>query len=93
MSDDAEILVELLREILGDEKQHYENRGQIAFDCPECDEGRHKGNLEVNYHNHVFKCWSCDFKGGGSKFLQSIGIVTRVPIETKQRFKIQKLKF
>jgi len=33
-----------------------------------------------------------DFKGGGSKFLQSIGIVTRVPIETKQRFKIQKLK-
>jgi DNA primase len=59
MSDDAEILVELLREILGDEKQHYENRGQIAFDCPECDEGRHKGNLEINYHQHVFKCWSC----------------------------------
>jgi DNA primase len=59
MSDDAEILVELLRDILGEEKQHYESRGQIAFDCPECDEGRHKGNLEVNYHQHVYKCWSC----------------------------------
>ena len=59
MSDDAEILVELLREILGDEKQHYESKGQIAFDCPVCDEGRHKGNLEVNYHQHVYKCWSC----------------------------------
>ena len=59
MSDDKEILVELLKEILGDEKLHYEHRGQISFDCPVCDEDRHKGNLEVNYFSHVYKCWSC----------------------------------
>ena len=59
MSDDGEILVDLLREVLGDEHLHYESKGQISFDCPECDEGRHKGNLEVNYFSHVYKCWSC----------------------------------
>jgi DNA primase len=59
MSDDAEILIELLREILGDEKQHYGHKGQISFDCVNCDEGQHKGNLEVNYFQHVYKCWSC----------------------------------
>ena len=64
MSDDKEILVELLREVLGDEKLHYEHRGQISFDCPECDDDRHKGNLEVNYFSHVYKCWSCSDENG-----------------------------
>jgi DNA primase len=59
MSDDAEILLEILHEILGDEKRHYESRGQIAYNCIECDEGRNKGNLEVNYFEHIWKCWSC----------------------------------
>lgn len=59
MSDDAEILLEILHEILGDEKRHYESRGQIAYNCVECDEGRNKGNLEVNYFEHIWKCWSC----------------------------------
>jgi DNA primase len=59
MSDDGEILVELLREVLGDEHLHYESKGQISFDCPECDDDRHKGNLEINYFSHVYKCWSC----------------------------------
>lgn len=64
MSDEKEILVELLREILGDEKMHYEHRGQISFNCPICDEDRNKGNLEVNYLQHVFKCWSCSETNG-----------------------------
>ena len=64
MSDEKEILVELLREILGDEKMHYEYRGQISFNCPVCDEDRNKGNLEVNYLQHVFKCWSCSETNG-----------------------------
>ena len=59
MSDDGEILVDLLREVLGDEHLHYESKGQISFDCPECDDDRHKGNLEINYFSHVYKCWSC----------------------------------
>jgi DNA primase len=64
MSDEKEILVELLREILGDEKMHYEHRGQISFNCPLCDEERNKGNLEVNYLQHVYKCWSCSETNG-----------------------------
>lgn len=77
MSDDKEILLELLHEILGDEKQHYESKGQIAFDCPICDEDRHKGNLEINYLQHVYKCWSCgdinNTKGSLGKLFDQFG--------------------
>jgi len=59
MSDDTEILLEILHDILGNEKRHYESRGQVAYNCRECDEGRNKGNLEVNYFEHIWKCWSC----------------------------------
>jgi DNA primase len=64
MSDDAEILLEILHEILGDSKLHYESKGQISYNCCECDEGRNKGNLEVNYFEHVWKCWSCSDVNG-----------------------------
>ena len=65
MTDEVEVLVELLREVLGDEKQHYESKGQISFDCPVCaeekglDKGDGKGNFEINYFRHVYKCWAC----------------------------------
>ena len=65
MTDEIEVLVELLREVLGDEKQHYESKGQISFDCPVCaeekglDKGDGKGNFEINYIRHVYKCWAC----------------------------------
>jgi len=65
MSNEVEVLVDLLREFLGDEKQHYESKGQISFDCPVCAEekglenGDGKGNLEINYFKHVYKCWAC----------------------------------
>lgn len=65
MTDEVEVLVELLEEVLGKHKQHYESKGQISFDCPVCaeekglDHGDGKGNLEINYGKHVYKCWSC----------------------------------
>ena len=58
MSDEVEVLVELLTEFLGDFHQHYESKGQISFDCPVCaeekglDGGDGKGNLEINYGKH-----------------------------------------
>ena len=60
----TEVLVELLREVLGHEKQHYDSKGQISFDCPVCAsekgvEGDGKGNLEINYFRGVYKCWAC----------------------------------
>jgi DNA primase len=65
MSDEIEVLVELLTDVLGKHKQHYESKGQISFDCPVCaeekglDRGDGKGNLEINYSKHVYKCWVC----------------------------------
>ena len=62
--DENDALVELLEEVLGDHGLHYPNRGQISFNCPVCDEGRDKHNLEVNYIDNVYKCWSCgDYEG------------------------------
>ena len=57
--DENEALVELLEEVLGDHGLHYPNRGQISFNCPVCDDGRNKHNLEVNYIENVYKCWPC----------------------------------
>lgn len=75
--EDEEVLVDLLRDILGKEKQYYPSKGQIAFNCYVCDEGRNKGNLEINIHNHVFKCWSCceinGTQGVLGKLIDSVG--------------------
>ena len=57
--EENEALVELLEDVLGDHGLHYPNRGQISFNCPVCDDGRNKHNLEVNYIDNVYKCWSC----------------------------------
>ena len=59
LMEEQEALVELLEEFLGDHGLHYPNRGQISFNCPVCDEERNKHNLEINYINNVYKCWSC----------------------------------
>jgi DNA primase len=65
MDEEVEVLVDLLTDVLGSPKQHYESKGQISFDCPVCaeekglDHGDGKGNLEINYGKHVYKCWSC----------------------------------
>ena len=65
MTDEIEVIVELLSDVLGSPHQHYESKGQISFDCPVCadekglDQGDGKGNLEINYIRHVYKCWAC----------------------------------
>lgn len=87
MDDEKEIILELLHEILGDEKRHYESHGQITYNCKECDDGKNKGNLEVNYIKHVWKCWSCcdinDTYGSLHKLIDRYG--------TKKHKKIYKL--
>lgn len=70
VSEEVEVLVELLKDVLGNDKQHYESKGQISFDCPVCarekglDKGDGKGNLEINYFRHVYKCWACSDTNG-----------------------------
>jgi hypothetical protein len=36
MTDEVDLLVELLTDVLGRPHQHYESKGQISFDCPAC---------------------------------------------------------
>ena len=61
----SELIVEILEDFLGKPKKHYKEKSQISFDCPVCstikglDCGDGKGNLEVNYNHHVYKCWAC----------------------------------
>ena len=58
-------IASILESFLGDIRKHNESTGQISFDCPACSndkgipEGDGKGNLEINYHKDVFKCWVC----------------------------------
>lgn len=61
-----ELLVELIEGVFGKIKKHYPNHGQLSVDCPVCsydlkglDKLDGKGNLEINYAEHVFKCWAC----------------------------------
>tara|TARA_R100000322_G_scaffold166938_1_gene134185 strand:- start:628 stop:1542 length:915 start_codon:yes stop_codon:yes gene_type:complete len=64
--NDNSLLINLLSEVLGPHNQHYENKGQISFDCPVCsydikglNKGDGKGNFEINYFKGVYKCWAC----------------------------------
>ena len=63
----------MLNDILGNEKKHYENHQQISYDCIECDEDKHKGNLEINYGLHVYKCWACGISGPLGKLIDLYG--------------------
>ena len=61
-----EPIVDMLIEIFGDYKYHNTYSGQMAFSCPVCsydikglDHLDGKGNLEINYVEGVYKCWSC----------------------------------
>ena len=64
--EDESLVVDILENIFGEPRNHNHGRGQISFDCPVCshdikglDKGDGKGNLEINYDQHVFKCWAC----------------------------------
>ena len=62
--DKNEELISLLEDFLGEPRKHYESRGQISFDCPNCSYEKGldhdgKGNLEINYELGVYNCWAC----------------------------------
>jgi DNA primase len=61
--DEFEVLVELLTEFLDKPKKVNESTGQLGFDCLECDEDKHKGNLEVSLEKEAYHCWSCGISG------------------------------
>lgn len=52
-------VTDIFEELFGEPRKHNESNCQISFDCPLCDDDKHSGNLEINYQNSLFKCWSC----------------------------------
>lgn len=66
MERDESVVLDIVEGIFGESRKHNEVTGQISFDCPVCshdikglDKGDGKGNLEINYGQHVYKCWAC----------------------------------
>lgn len=64
--DDESLLIDLIQTMFGEPKSVNEYSGQISVDCPVCSydikglsKTDGKGNLEINYQNHVYKCWAC----------------------------------
>jgi len=64
--ESEELIIDLIGNIFGEPKSVNELRGQISVDCPVCsytikglDKLDGKGNLEINYQQHVYKCWGC----------------------------------
>lgn len=62
--DEFDSVVELISGFLGEPKKIYEHQSQVSWNCPVCDEGKGKGNLEVNINKSVFHCWSCGDSDG-----------------------------
>ncbi len=84
-----------LKEILlkrGIEYRNTNNPSEILISCTSGLHDDKSPSLSYSLEKNVFHCWSCGFSGGVTKFLESIGEVTRIPVESKQPFKIQKLK-
>jgi DNA primase len=87
MSDDKEILLDILCKILGDPEKVYDSKLQYGYNCPECGVDERKGNLEVSLEKHLFHCWACgdvnNMQGPLGKLLDLYG--------TKQQKKIYNL--
>ena len=62
---DGNLLLGIVKQILGDPIKSNPNRGQYGFDCPICSaekdmpDGDGKGNLEVNIEKGIYHCWVC----------------------------------
>jgi DNA primase len=68
------------------------NPAEIVLTCTSGEHEDKNASLCYNLHKNVFNCWSCGFSGGSTKFLASIGETTLIDIDSKQPYKIQKLK-
>ena len=84
-----------LTEILDQKGVYYKKTNNPSELLIACTSGLHDDtnpSLQYNLDSNIFHCWACDFSGGSSKFLSSIGIVTKLPLESKQPYKIRKLR-
>jgi DNA primase len=67
-----EITQRLIR-LFGSPKKLFSSIAELEFNCPECDEGKNKYNLNVNIAKNVYHCWACDRSGGLKKLFKIYG--------------------
>lgn len=68
------------------------NPSEILISCTSGEHTDSSPSLAYNLDSHLFQCWSCGFKGGSTRFLASIGETAIIDVDSKQPYKIQKLK-
>jgi DNA primase len=73
MTDEVEVVLELLEDVLGEPKKSHDSTYQYGYNCIECDEGRGKGNLEVSLEKHVYHCWACGISGPLARLFDEYG--------------------
>lgn len=79
MSEEVEVLLDLIEEVLDKPKKVYETRHQYGYDCPNCmdikglDKGDNKGNLEINLNKFVYHCWGCGISGTLGRLFDEYG--------------------
>ena len=84
-------LVDLLNR-RGIEYRKTNNPSEILISCTSGEHIDKSPSLSYNLEKNMFHCWSCGFSGGITKFMQSIGETIRLDVDSKQPFKIKKLK-
>jgi DNA primase len=76
MSGENNIVISsILKRILGDPKDEYENIVQFEFNCPSsyCRNDVDKFNLGYNSDLNIFHCWKCKYKGFVKKLADDYG--------------------
>lgn len=68
------------------------NPYEILITCTSGSHDDKNASLSFNLEKGIFNCWSCGYSGGINKFLQSIGETEPLDVDSKQPYKIKKLK-
>jgi len=84
-------LIDLLNS-RGIEYRKTNNPEEILISCTSGEHVDKSPSLSYNLDRNVFHCWSCGFSGGITKFMTSIGETVRLDVDSKQPYKIKKLK-
>ena len=84
-------LVDLLNR-RGIEYRKTNNPSEILISCTSGEHIDKSPSLSYNLEKNMFHCWSCGFSGGITKFMKSIGETVILDVDSKQPYKIKKLK-
>ena len=84
-------LVELLN-TRGIEYKKTNNPTEILVSCTSGEHTDKSPSLSYNLEKNIFHCWSCGFSGGINKFMKSIGETVILDVDSKQPYKIKKLR-